>query len=123
MGFPNIKKDANGNYYVEGIKEREISQQQFDYNDIVQSTQFLTGPQGDAARQAISQNPNVSAGVIAGLYKNGSIGSSKLVDTFIEIDKQTAAKRADDQFKEAQRISNEKFQKTIRGVKSNGRSS
>lgn len=115
MGFPNIKKDANGNYYVEGIKEREISQQQFDYNDIVQSTQFLTGPQGDAARQAISQNPDISAGVIAGLYKNGSIGSSKLVDTFVEIDKQTAAKRAEDQFKEAQRISNEKFQKTIRG--------
>ena len=115
MGFPNIKKDANGNYYVEGIKEREISQQQFDYNEIVQSAQLITGPQGEAARQAISKNPDVSAGAIAGLYKNGSIGPSKLVDTFIEIDKQTAARRAQDEFKEAQRISNEKFQKTIRG--------
>ena len=115
MGFPNIKKDANGNYYVEGIKEREISQKQFDYNEIVQATQFLTGPQGDAARAAISNNTDVSAGVVAGLYKNGSIGSSPLVDTFVEIDRQTAAKRAQDQFKEAQRISNEKFQGTIRG--------
>lgn len=115
MGFPNIKKDANGNYYVEGIKEREISQQQFDYNEIVQSAQLITGPQGEAARQAISKNPDVSAGAIAGLYKNGSIGPSKLVDTFIEIDKQTAARRAQDEFKEAQRVSNEKFQKTIWG--------
>ncbi len=115
MSLPNIKKDANGNYYVEGIKEREISQSQFDYNEVVQATQFLTGPQGDAARAAISKNTDVSAGVIAGLYKSGSIGSSPLVDTFIEIDKQTAAKRAEDSFKETQRISNEKFQGTIRG--------
>ena len=113
MGFPNIKKDANGNYYVEGIKEREISQKQFDYNEIVQATQFLTGPQGDAARAAISNNTDVSAGVVAGLYKNGSIGSSPLVDTFVEIDRQTAAKRAQDQFNEAQRISNEKLIYTI----------
>ena len=96
MGFPNIKKDATGNFYVEGIKEREISQNQFDYNEVVQATQFLTGPGGDAARKAISSNTDISAGVIAGLYKNGNVGSSPLVDTFVEIDKQTAAKRAED---------------------------
>lgn len=115
MAFPNIKKDANGNFYVEGIKEREISQQQFDYNNIVQSAQFLTGPEGDAARQAITQNPNISAGVVAGLYKNGNVGSSALVDTFVEIDKQTAARRARDELKEAQRISDEKFDSSFRG--------
>ena len=115
MGFPNIKKDATGNFYVEGIKEREISQNQFDYNEVVQATQFLTGPGGDAARKAISSNTDISAGVIAGLYKNGSVGSSPLVDTFVEIDKQTAAKRAEDSFKEAQRISSEKFKATNRG--------
>ena len=115
MSLPNIKKDASGNYYVEGIKETEISQDQFNYNEIVQSAQFLTGPDGDAARQAISKNSNISAGIISGLYKSGSIGSSPLVDTFMEIDRQTAAKRAEDQSKEAQRISTEKFQGTIRG--------
>ena len=116
MGFPNIKKDASGNFYVEGIKEREISQNQFDYNEVVQATQFLTGPGGDAARKAISSNTDISAGVIAGLYKNGSVGSSPLVDTFVEIDRQTAAKRAEDAFKEAQKISNDKFQKTPWGA-------
>lgn len=115
MGFPNIKQDTQGNYYVEGIKEREVSKNQSDYNEIIQSTQFITGPNGDAARKTISENSDISAGVISGLYKNGSIASSPLVDTFIEIDKQTAAKRAEDQFKEAQKISNEKFQNTIRG--------
>jgi hypothetical protein len=111
VSLPNIKKDANGNYVLEGIQEREISQNQFDYNNIVQQAQTLTGPQGDAARAAISKNTDISAGVIAGLYKNGSISSSPLVDTFVEIDRQTAAKRYEDQFKEAQRISNEEFQK------------
>lgn len=115
MSLPNIKKDANGNYVLEGVQEREISQNQFDYNEVVQATQFLTGPQGDAARTAISKNTDISAGVIAGLYKNGNIGSSPLVDTFVEIDRQTAAKRYQDQFKEAQRISNEEFQKKIWG--------
>jgi len=115
VSLPNIKKDANGNYILEGIQEREISQNQFDYNEVIQATQFLTGPQGDAARTAISKNSDISAGVIAGLYKNGNIGSSPLVDTFVEIDRQTAAKRYQDQFKEAQRISNEEFQKKIWG--------
>lgn len=116
MAYPNIKKDANGNYYVEGIQERNISQQQYDYNEIVQASQYITGPEGDAARKTISSNPGASAGVIAGLYKNGSIGNSALVDTFLQIDKETADQRAKNAFEEAQKISKENFEKTPWGA-------
>jgi hypothetical protein len=115
VAYPNIKQDANGNYYVQGIQEANISQQQYDYNEIVQASQYITGPEGDAARKTISSNPNASAGIIAGLYKNGSIGNSDLVNTFLKIDKETADQRAKDAFEEAQKISKQNFQKTIWG--------
>ena len=44
--YPNIKQDANGNYYVEGIKERDITQQQLDYNELLQASEKITGPEG-----------------------------------------------------------------------------
>lgn len=113
--LPKIKKDENGNYYLEGIQERQITQQQLDYNEIVQSAQFITGPAGDNARKLIAENPEASAGLVSSLYKNGSIAGSNLVNTFVEIDKATAAQRAADQFAEAQRVSTEAFQKTKRG--------
>ena len=113
--LPKIKKDENGNYYLEGIQERQITQQQLDYNEIVQSAQFITGPAGDQARKLITENPEASAGLVSSLYKNGSVANSSLVNTFVEIDKATAAQRAADQFAEAQRVSTEAFKKTIRG--------
>lgn len=114
MALPKIKQDANGNYILEGV-QRDVTQQQMDYNEILQSLQTLTGPQGEAARKAISQNPNVSAGVIAGLYKNGNIGNSPLVDTFMQIDQLTQAQRAADQLKENQKKATEDFNKSIFG--------
>ena len=114
--YPNIKQDANGNYYVEGIKERDITQQELDYNELLQASQKITGPEGVIARDTIRNNPNASAGIISGLYKSGAIGDSKLVQTMLEIDKYTQDKRAEDQFKEAQRIADENFSKTPWGV-------
>jgi hypothetical protein len=119
VALPNIKKDAAGNFYLEGIQEREISQSQFDFNEISQASQFLTGPNGDAARKAISSNADISAGVIAGLYNNGSIGSSPLVDTFVAIDKATQAARTQDQFKANQQATRDNNNKTIWGKATN----
>ena len=93
MATPNIKKDANGNYIVVGFEGNKFTQQQLDYADIQQQAAVLNGPQGDELRRTISSNPNASAGVISGLYKNGSIGSSKLVNAFAKIDEQTKADR------------------------------
>jgi len=110
--LPNIKKDADGNYIVSGVKEKEISQQQQDYNEIIQSSQTITGPEGDAARKLITTNPNASAGLVSSMYKNGSLGSSSLTDAFVAIDTQTQAQRQLDLAKESQRVSTEKFNKT-----------
>lgn len=116
MSYPNIKKDANGNYIVEGIKQPNFTEEQLNYNDILQQAETLTGADADALRKTISSNPNASAGAISALYKSGTIGSSKLVDTFIEIDKQTKAQREADRLKEAQRLSNESFKNKFFGV-------
>ena len=116
MANPTIKKDAKGNYIVEGTIDRNLTQQQLDYIDLQQQAAVLTGSAGDELRKTISSNPTASAGVVAGLYQNGSIGSSKLVDTFIEIDAQTKAKRELDQLKENQRISNENFKNKFLGI-------
>ena len=110
--YPNIKQDANGNYYVEGIKERDITQQQLDYNELLQASEKITGPEGVVARDTIRNNPNASAGVISGLYKSGSIGDSKLVQTMLQIDQYTQQKRAEDEFKKAQEVSDANFAKT-----------
>lgn len=116
MAYPKIKKDAQGNYIVEGTIDRNLTQQQLDYIDLQQQAEILTGPSGDELRKTISSNPSASAGVVAGLYKNGSIGQSALVDTFIEIDKQTKAQRELDQLKENQRVSNENFKSKFLGI-------
>jgi len=112
--LPKVVKDTNGNYVLESA-HRDITQEQLDFNELNQSLQTITGPQGEAARLAITQNPNISAGVIAGLYKSGSIGTSPLVDTFVQIDQLTQAQRQMDQLKEGQRVSTEKFNNSFWG--------
>lgn len=114
MALPKITKDESGNYILESA-HRDITQEQLDFNELSQSLQTITGPQGEAARKAITQNPNVSAGVIAGLYKSGSVGASPLVDTFVQIDQLTQAQRQADQLKQAQKDSTEKFNNSIFG--------
>jgi hypothetical protein len=116
MAYPNIKKDANGNYIVEGIKEPNFAQEQLNYIDLQQQAETLTGPNADALRKTISTNPNASAGAVSALYKSGTIGSSKLVDTFVEIDKQTKAQRELDQLKETQKAQNENFKNKMFGI-------
>lgn len=116
MAYPNIKKDANGNYIVEGIKEPNFTEEQLNYIDISQQAETLTGVDADTLRKTISTNPTASAGAISALYKSGTIGSSKLTDTFLEIDKQTKAQRELDQLKENQRIANENFKNKMFGV-------
>lgn len=115
MSLPIIKKDANGNYIVTGVKEREITQQQAQYNDLVQSSQTILGPEGDAARKLISSNPNASAGLVSSMYKSGMVSKNDLVDTFVAIDAQTKAQREQDIFKEQQRVSTEKFNNSLWG--------
>lgn len=116
MPLPIIKKDANGNYVVTGVKEQEITQQQAQYNDLVQSAQTITGPEGDAARKLISTNPNASAGLVSSMYKSGMVQSNDLVDTFVAIDAQTKAQREQDIFKEQQRLSTERFNNSLWGT-------
>jgi hypothetical protein len=113
---PIIKKDANGMYVIEGSLSNGLSQQQLDYNEIYQKADLITGAEGDAARKNISANPNISAGIISGLYKSGTIGSSELTNTLAEIDKQTKAQRELDQNKESQRLANESFKKQFFGI-------
>jgi hypothetical protein len=109
VNYPKIKKDASGNYIIEGTFDKQFTQQQLDYIDIQQQAEILGGPQGDELRKTISTNPTASAGIISGLYKNGSIGSSDLVKTFAQIDEQTKAQRELDQLKENQKLSDEAF--------------
>lgn len=116
MSYPNIKKDANGNYVVEGIQQPNFTEEQLNYRDILQQAETLTGADADALRKTISSNPNASAGAVSALYKSGAINSSKLVDTFIQIDEQTKAQREADQLKEAQKAANESFQKKFFGI-------
>ena len=103
-------------YVIEGSLSNGLSQQQLDYNEIYQKADLISGPDGDAARRNISANPNVSAGVISGLYKSGTIGSSQLTNTLADIDKQTKAQRELDQNKESQRLANENFKKQFFGI-------
>ena len=116
MATPNIKKDANGNYIIVGFEGNKFSQQQLDYADIQQQASILNGPQGDELRKTISTNPDASAGVISGLYKNGTIRSSELVNAFTEIDKQTRANREKEALKKTQEESNSAFKKSLWGV-------
>jgi hypothetical protein len=116
VNYPKIKKDASGNYIIEGTFDKQFTQQQLDYIDIQQQAEILGGPQGDELRKTISTNPTASAGIISGLYKNGSIGSSDLVKTFAQIDEQTKAQRELDQLKENQKLSDEAFKSKFWGL-------
>jgi hypothetical protein len=113
---PNIKKDANGNYTIIGFEGNKFTQQQLDDNDLRQQAEVLNGPQGDELRRTISSNPDASAGVISGLYKSGSLGSSQLVKTFSEIDKQTKADREKQALLKSQEESNAGFKKNLFGI-------
>ena len=116
MANPNIKKDANGNYVIVGFNGNDFTKQQLDYVDIQQQAEVLNGPQGDELRRTISANPNASAGVISGLYKSGSLGSSQLVKTFSDIDEQTKANREKQALLKTQEEANANFKKQLFGV-------
>lgn len=116
MTLPSIKKDANGNYVVSGIQDRVVTQTQADYEEIVQASQMLTGADGDRARALITNNPGASAGVVAGMYNNGAIANSDLVNTFVQIDQQTKAQREQDSLKKSQEESTAKFRRTPWGI-------
>lgn len=116
MSTPNIKKDANGNYIIVGFEPKKFNQQELDYIDIQQQAEVLNGPQGDELRKTISSNPNLSPGVVSGLYKTGALGQSKLTDTFAEIDRQTKAEREKQAVLKAQEEANTNFKKSLFGV-------
>jgi hypothetical protein len=113
---PNVKKDANGNYVIVGFEGNNFTKQQLDYIDIQQQAEVLNGPKGDELRNTISLNPSASAGVISGLYKNGTIGSSELVKTFADIDSQTKADREKQALLKSQEEANANFKKQLFGV-------
>jgi hypothetical protein len=112
---PSIKKNADGTWSIEGVQERNISQLQSDYQEVVKASQLITGQQGEAARRLIVNNPEMSGGVLASLSSYGAVPDNDLVKTLVDIDKQTRAQRELNAFKEAQRISTENFNKTYRG--------
>lgn len=112
MSQPSIKKNPDGTWSIEGVQERNISQLQSDYQEIVKASQLVTGPQGEAARRLIVNNPEMSGGVLASLSSYGAAPDNDLVRTLVDIDKQTRAQRELNAFEEAQRISTEKFNRT-----------
>lgn len=116
MTQPLIRKNPDGTVTVTGVQERILSQTQSDYEDLVKSSQLLTGAEGASARRLIVNNPELSGGVVASLSKYGAVPDNNLVRNLAAIDAQTRAQRELDSFKEAQRISNERFNKTIRGT-------
>lgn len=116
MATPNIKKDASGNYVIVGFEPKKFNQQELDYIDIQQQAEVLNGPQGDELRKTISSNPNLSPGVVSGLYKSGVLGTGKLTDAFAEIDRQAKAQREKDAVLKAQEEANSNFKKQFFGV-------
>lgn len=88
---------------------------QSDYQEIVKASQLITGEQGDVARNLIINNPQMSGGLLSSLSSYGAVPNNDLVKTLADIDAQTRAQRELDAFKEAQRLSTEKFNKTARG--------
>ena len=79
MAYPKIKKDAKGNYIVEGTIDRNLTQQQLDYIDLQQQAEVLTGPSGDELRKTISSNPSASAGVVAVSYTHLTLPTKRIV--------------------------------------------
>jgi hypothetical protein len=112
---PSIKKNPDGTWKIEGVQERNISQLQSDYQEIVKASQLITGEQGETARRLIVNNPEMSGGLLSSLSSYGAVPNNDLVKTLVDIDKQTRAQRELDAFQEAQRLANERFEATTRG--------
>lgn len=115
MSLPGVKKDAQGRWYITGVQERYISQQQADAEEIIKSAEKLKATDAFKARQMLSSAPELSAGVLSSLVSAGASPQNKLVKDLAEIDAITRAQREQDQYKEAQRISTEKFNNTWKG--------
>lgn len=113
--LPGVSKDNNGNWIITGVQERNISQTQADYEDLLKATQQSIGTEGNNALQMLRTNPQMSSGLVTALAKNGALPQNKLVATMAQIDATTRAQRELDAQKEAQRISTEKFNNTLRG--------
>lgn len=114
--LPSVKKDKNGLPVLVGVQERQITQQQADYSDIVKASAMVTGEEGFRAREILRTNPNASAGIVAGLARNGAMPDNPLVKTLSEIDAQTQAQRLADAQKESARLSTERFNQTGWGM-------
>jgi hypothetical protein len=113
---PGVKRNKDGTWKITGVQERTVTQQQVDYEELRKAAQLIPGEEGVQARQLILDNPGMSGGLLASLSKNYAVPDNDLVKTLVDIDKMTQAQREMDQFKEAQRIANEKFSKTYRGM-------
>lgn len=112
---PRVSKDKNGNWTITGVGERTTSQTQADYEDIVKGAQQAPGQDGYNALQMLKTNPQMSSGLVTALSKNGAVPQNALVTAMAQIDATTRAQRELDAQKEAQRVSTEKFNNTIRG--------
>jgi hypothetical protein len=112
---PRVSKDKNGNWTITGVEERNTSQTQADYEDIVKGAQQAPGQDGFNAVQMLKTNPQMSSGLVTALSRNGAVPQNKLVTAMAQIDAATRAQRELDAQKEAQRVSTEKFNNTIRG--------
>lgn len=116
MTQPGIKKNKDGTWTITGVQERTVTQQQVDYEELVKASKLIPGQEGVNARELILKNPGMSGGLLASLSKNYAVPDNELVTTLVQIDKLTQAQREKDAFDEAQRIANEKFSKTKRGM-------
>jgi len=113
---PGVKKNKDGTWTITGVQERVVTQQQVDYEELRKAAQLIPGQQGMAARELILKNPEMSGGLLASLSKTGAVPNNPLVNTLVQIDAMTKAQREKDAFDEAQRIANEKFSNTFRGM-------
>lgn len=116
MSLPKIGKDANGLPTLIGVEERQLTQEQADYSDTLKAAQLVTGPQGEKLRALLTTNPTASAGVVTSLAKAGAMPNNNLVNTLMQIDKQTQTQRQLDIKKESNRLSTEKFNNTPVGM-------
>lgn len=116
MTQPGIKKNKDGTWNITGVQERVVTQQQVDYEELVKASQLIPGQEGFNARELILNNPSMSGGLLASLSKNYAVPNNDLVKTLVEIDALTQAQREKNAFDEAQRIANEKFSNSYRGM-------
>ena len=119
MSLPKVGKDANGLPIITGVNERKLTQEQADYSDLLKAADLITGPNGDkvrlAAQNLLKENPTASAGIIAGVAKNGMVGKSPLVDALIKLDEQTKEQRKINTKIESDRLATENFNKSWDG--------